>query len=606
MNRRKLLWPSVCIGILFYIFFAALIVSSVMQSATHTQFNQRATSLTEVTAVENGKEKVVTLPHSFTDLPPRTPVTITSAITVMPEDCLYIKSVYAPLKVYADDALICQYGQDGTYPSFMQDPATAVRVVSMSGFEGKIKLRMEYLSPVTRDVLTVQPILLGSRAAIWETLFSQMGFSFAFAIILLFSGLLLVLIASFVITFEKKGIAFFWLGMFAVSTGCWALGENNLTGLIINNPTLLYIMAFSGMISFVIPLIYFGLTIVDFHDSRLLFIIALIDGTSALAGLLLQICGIVSLSKSMYLYHILVPLSLCIFAVSMLYEGIHYKNKSALRFTIPIAVLALFILLELVNYQVRFTNVLTSFFQMGVMIFILLTGIVAGFFVCDALKLRSEKQQLEYEVSLMDIQVTEQKKHHQLMLENAKESKAQRHDLRHQLAVLRSYSEGAECTRISDYIDTLITQIPAEQGTYCENIAVNAIISHYASLAKKNGIALSIKLVVPEHIEQITDSSLCVIFGNLLENGMEACNRMAEGNKFIRLHSRLQYETLTITMDNSFDGRVTKKNEKFVSSKRSEIGTGLTSVTAMAEKHGGGASFEADGLVFQSSVYVRV
>ena len=98
MNRRKLLWPSVCIGILFYIFFAALIVSSVMQSATHTQFNQRATSLTEVTAVENGKEKVVTLPHSFTDLPPRTPVTITSAITVMPEDCLYIKSVYATLK----------------------------------------------------------------------------------------------------------------------------------------------------------------------------------------------------------------------------------------------------------------------------------------------------------------------------------------------------------------------------------------------------------------------------------------------------------------------------------------------------------------------------
>lgn len=98
MNRRKLLWPSVCIGVLFFIFFAALIVSSVMQSATHTQFNQRATSLTEVTAVENGKEKVVTLPHSFTDLPPRTPVTITSAITVMPEDCLYIKSVYATLK----------------------------------------------------------------------------------------------------------------------------------------------------------------------------------------------------------------------------------------------------------------------------------------------------------------------------------------------------------------------------------------------------------------------------------------------------------------------------------------------------------------------------
>ncbi|MEG2200545.1 MAG: GHKL domain-containing protein, partial [Anaerovorax sp.] len=82
------------------------------------------------------------------------------------------------------------------------------------------------------------------------------------------------------------------------------------------------------------------------------------------------------------------------------------------------------------------------------------------------------------------------------------------------------------------------------------------------------GIELSIKLTVPEHTEQITDSTLCIIFGNLLENGMEACNRMTEGDKFIRLRSRLQYETLTATMDNSFNGAVSKSGEKFLSSKR--------------------------------------
>ncbi|MEG0933467.1 MAG: ATP-binding protein, partial [Lachnospiraceae bacterium] len=114
------------------------------------------------------------------------------------------------------------------------------------------------------------------------------------------------------------------------------------------------------------------------------------------------------------------------------------------------------------------------------------------------------------------------------------------------------------------------------------------------------------KLTVPEHTEQITDSTLCIIFGNLLENGMEACNRMTEGDKFIRLRSRQQYETLTVTMDNSFNGAVSKSGEKFLSSKRNEVGTGLASVTAMAKKHGGNASFETDGLVFQSSVYVRI
>ncbi|MEG1070162.1 MAG: GHKL domain-containing protein, partial [Ruthenibacterium sp.] len=84
------------------------------------------------------------------------------------------------------------------------------------------------------------------------------------------------------------------------------------------------------------------------------------------------------------------------------------------------------------------------------------------------------------------------------------------------------------------------------------------------------------------------------------------CNRMTEGTKFIRLRSRLQYETLTVTMDNSFHGIVTKNGEKFLSSKRNEAGTGLASITAMALKHGGNTSFETDGLVFKSSVYVQI
>ncbi|MEG1525833.1 MAG: hypothetical protein RR475_12575 [Clostridia bacterium] len=37
-------------------------------------------------------------------------------------------------------------------------------------------------------------------------------------------------------------------------------------------------------------------------------------------------------------------------------------------------------------------------------------------------------------------------------------------------------------------------------------------------------------------------------------------------------------ETLTVTVDNSFNGAVSKSGEKFLSSKRNEVGTGLASV----------------------------
>lgn len=196
---------------------------------------------------------------------------------------------------------------------------------------------------------------------------------------------------------------------------------------------------------------------------------------------------------------------------------------------------------------------------------------------------------------------------YETLTKNIEQTKAQRHDLHHQLTVIRSYSESGNNNKLIDYLDTLITEIPDWQGAgYCENSAVNAIVAHYGALAEKSGIKLSIKLAVPNHIEHISDTNLCVIFGNLLENAIEACNRMTDGEKFINLYSRLQYDTLTITMDNSFDAIFHKQGDRFLSNKRTDYGTGTASITTVAEKHGGGASFETEGTVFKASVYVRV
>ena len=115
-----------------------------------------------------------------------------------------------------------------------------------------------------------------------------------------------------------------------------------------------------------------------------------------------------------------------------------------------------------------------------------------------------------------------------------------------------------------------------------------------------------IRLVVPAKTEQLTDAELCVIFGNLLENALEACGRMTEGRRFLRLSSDVHLGTLTITMDNSFDGQVKQENGRYRSSKRDDFGVGLRSILAVARRHGGDARFAPDGQVFRSSVYLSV
>lgn len=215
------------------------------------------------------------------------------------------------------------------------------------------------------------------------------------------------------------------------------------------------------------------------------------------------------------------------------------------------------------------------------------------------------QQQLNFETHLLEVEIQEQKKYSQLMLEYAQQLRRQRHDLRHQLTVIQGLSD-PDNAPLRTYIQELLQAIPAAPRNYCENPAVNAIVSHYAAQCVNQNIPVDIQISVPDYTEGITDTELCIIFGNLLENAWEACSRMAQGTPFIRMRSSLEHGVLAITMENSFDGKISIHNGKYISSKREGTGIGLSSIQAVAKAHGGDARFETQGAAFHSLVYCKI
>ena len=215
------------------------------------------------------------------------------------------------------------------------------------------------------------------------------------------------------------------------------------------------------------------------------------------------------------------------------------------------------------------------------------------------------EQQMNFERNLLEMQIEEQKKQTLLIVENAQQTRQLRHDLRHQLAAIQTMA-GNGNPRLTEYLSSLIQDIPAAVTEYCENHVINAVVSRYASICQREGISLSTRLAVPAENPHMADSSLCVIFGNLLENAVEACGRMTEGKKFIHLNSRLDRGILTVTMDNSFSGAVHREKGRFRSSKREDFGVGLASIEAVARRHEGDARFETEGTVFHSLVYGKL
>ena len=215
------------------------------------------------------------------------------------------------------------------------------------------------------------------------------------------------------------------------------------------------------------------------------------------------------------------------------------------------------------------------------------------------------RQRLVFESRLLEMQMEEEEKRGLLLMETAQQIRQMRHDLRHHLTAIQAMA-GDENPNLAAYLSELIRDIPAAVRDYCENPTVNAVVSHYAARCRQEGIAFTARLTVPAQNKNLDDRALCVVFANLLENGVEACGRMARGEKFIRLNSSMEYGVLTITMDNSFDGQARQEDGKFLSSKRAGApGVGLSSIRAVAKAHQGDARFEAKGTVFLSSVYAK-
>ena len=573
--------------------------------STERSFPTEVSYINEVSVSIDGSEpELITLPHRFTHLDPNTSIIMTANITPQPEDTIFIKSMYARAEIYLDDVLIHEFGMSKSYPDYMIDPAVEVHIIEMEGQGVPATLRMEFHSPTSIDTLLIETPMVGvPKNVIWN-LFLDVGIPLIFALMQILLGITLCLIALCVIFLDRKAILFLWLGLTSMSTGFWSLAENNFTGNVIKNPALLVVISFVGLYTFIIPLLQFVKTIVNYNDPKPVWFMQLFFILVATVVFALQLSGNATLVSCMNLYHATIPPALCILVFLTLREYRVYDKSSAGRLILPLSALAIAAVIEMLNYLFLFTTSFSSLFQIGMLFFLLVMGIIGGLSLKDSIDIQNRKKQLELEKKMLDLQIKEQQENSLLLASHQQLLSRQRHDLRHHLAVISQLAQGNE--QLQTYLGHLSDQIPQAKERFSENNVINALITHYHSICEQNHIEFTVHLVIPEKSDPVLDSDLCVIFANLLENAVEACNRMENGKKFIRINSTLQYDMLIITMDNSFNGVIHINNSRYLSLKRDDYGIGIASIQSVARKHQGDAEFTTQDQVFQSSVYITL
>lgn len=207
------------------------------------------------------------------------------------------------------------------------------------------------------------------------------------------------------------------------------------------------------------------------------------------------------------------------------------------------------------------------------------------------LRLRAENHQL----ALQTLQ-------YQNLVDRMEETRRARHDLRQCMAVLETYLQEGDIDRLDGFVHQMCAALPENpQLFYCRRPALNALLGYYAGQAAQMHIGFDVQVEFPE-TDAVPDNDLVVLFGNLLENAVEACARQTRGARFLRLRVRTQGQAVTVVLDNSCDPDSVHKKVGFLSSKRDGPGFGMSSVRKIAERYGGTAEFRQNGGVFEASV----
>lgn len=198
------------------------------------------------------------------------------------------------------------------------------------------------------------------------------------------------------------------------------------------------------------------------------------------------------------------------------------------------------------------------------------------------------QNQLKQAQKSMGIQLNQAVREINALRESQTLASQYRHDMRHHLQYVSACIKNGQEEQAQSYIAGICKEIESQKvERYCENEAANLILSAFAGRAKKNGIQMNVSGTLPASIT-ISDSDLCVLLSNALENALHACLPFSteKGLCIIDVQFYNKDDRLFLQIENPCSDNVPFENGIPVSNEPGH-GIGVQSICAIVEHYGG-------------------
>ncbi len=191
---------------------------------------------------------------------------------------------------------------------------------------------------------------------------------------------------------------------------------------------------------------------------------------------------------------------------------------------------------------------------------------------------------------------------YKMLAEQHRQSERLRHDMKNHVIALSALSRNKEWEKIDDYLKNMEGMALEIDEDMTGNKAVDALLHQKRKWAEEGNIRWECDVQIPKGCG-INDFDLCVLFGNILDNALEACGRM-RGDKccFIDIQAKAVKKCFLIEVRNSMD-----KAEKFTGGftnmeDSQEHGIGLLNVGDVVYGYDGVLNAEAGNGIFLISI----
>ena len=184
-----------------------------------------------------------------------------------------------------------------------------------------------------------------------------------------------------------------------------------------------------------------------------------------------------------------------------------------------------------------------------------------------------------------------QKTHMDEIAVTQNEMKKLRHDMKNHHIAIKGYLEHQNYMGAIQYLNKMQETIDATDVSIdTGNVAFDTIVNTKKGIAERKGINFSLFLQVPDNLF-LDPMDTCIIFGNALDNAIEACERVKSKKTEIKISVTYTEKTLICKISNTTESQ----NKAFLQTEKPDKkahGFGVENIKAVLKKYDSTYLFE--------------